>query len=149
MEKINAGEILRKGFLSTSAEETMLIAEAFAAELSDGDFVALSGDLGTGKTTFVKGLARGLGVVETVKSPSFNICAIYPAKGGKTLVHVDAYRLSGAEDFENLLIDEIVSGEKIVCVEWAEAIGESLPKNAHKIDISTSGEIHKITLKNV
>lgn len=144
-DRISAFEILQKGFESTSAEETMCFASEFAKELSDNAFLALHGNLGTGKTTFVKGLAKGLGVTQTVKSPSFSVYSLYGTNRG-TLVHLDAYRLSGAEDFDNLLLDEIVSGNKIVCVEWAEVVAESIPSDALHLYFSADLNSHKIRL---
>ncbi|PWM29661.1 MAG: tRNA (adenosine(37)-N6)-threonylcarbamoyltransferase complex ATPase subunit type 1 TsaE [Verrucomicrobia bacterium] len=131
-------EILRSGVASADVRDTLSIAEKFAGELSDGAFIALYGDLGAGKTAFVKGLAAGLGIAETVKSPSFNICAYYAAEP-LSLVHVDAYRLGGAPDFENLMIDEFAPGPKVVCVEWPQAVEEAIPSDALRIRIECAG----------
>lgn len=131
-------EILRSGFASADARDTLSIAEKFARELADGAFIALYGDLGAGKTAFVKGLAAGLGIAETVKSPSFNICAYYAAEP-LSLVHVDAYRLSCASDFENLMIDEFAPGPKVVCVEWPQAVEDAIPPDALRIRIDCAG----------
>lgn len=141
-------EILRGGFVSASPEDTVGMAEKLSSEISAGSFLALYGDLGTGKTTFVKGLARGLGVRGTVKSPSFGVYSIYDAEAGVKLVHVDAYRLRGSEDFDNLLIDEIVSEPKIVCAEWANIIAESIPEDSLCLYFSTDGNLHRIELRD-
>ncbi len=125
--------LLSRGFESKSAEDTLALASAYAKTLKPDAFIALSGDLGAGKTAFAKGLAAGLGVEGAVKSPSFNVCSIYEASKGVKFVHIDAYRLSGAEAFEDLLIDEIAPSPKIVCVEWPEMAGEAIPDNAVKI----------------
>lgn len=137
----NTTEILKQGFRSGSAESTLKLSSFFASELPADCFITLSGDLGAGKTTFVKGLAQGLGVKEMVKSPSFNIYGIYDTAGGGKLVHLDAYRLSGAEAFDDLLLDEIVPGDKIVCVEWPEMVADALPPDAYalKFDILEDG----------
>lgn len=132
----------------SSAEETANLARGLAAELQDGANISLSGGLGSGKTTFAKGLAQGLGVESSVKSPSFNVCSIYSGHGGRAFVHVDAYRLTGAEDFENLLIDELVSEDRILCVEWPEAVREALDENCLHIKIESVGEFaRKIILQ--
>lgn len=126
-------------YITKSPEEMMCLGEEIAHSLSGEGYIALSGDLGTGKTTFVKGLARGLGVVERIKSPTFNICSIY-AGGGTTLVHIDAYRLSGEKDFENLLIDDIVNGKKLVCIEWPENIISAIPSEAKWLRFTIDGD---------
>ncbi len=121
--------MVRKGVVCPSLGDTTKLAADFAAYLlkSGGDeiLISLSGDLGSGKTAFVKGMARALGVSETVKSPSFNICCIYGTADKRRLVHVDAYRLSGREAFDGLLIDELAPAPRIVCVEWPESVGLS------------------------
>ena len=107
MEFDAAIDRLRGGLETSSAAEAADFAAAFAASFPPDFALTLSGDLGTGKTNFAKGLARGLGITETVKSPSFNICCIYDIPDGRKFVHIDAYRLSSPEAFDDLLIDEI------------------------------------------
>ena len=143
----SVSEILKRGFRSDSAESTLKLSSSLASELPSDCFIALSGDLGAGKTTFVKGLAQGLGVLETVKSPSFNIYSIYGTASGGKLVHLDAYRLGGADAFEDLLLDEIVEGEKIVCVEWPEMVAAAIPPHSMfiKMEIAPDGS-HLIKL---
>lgn len=131
-------------FTSDSPKATALIAEDIARRLSADCFVALSGDLGAGKTTFVKALAKELGVTASVKSPSFNIYSIYDTASGGKLVHLDAYRLSGAEAFEDLLLDEIVPTERVLCVEWPENISESVPEDAVRLKFTTTGEFGRV-----
>lgn len=130
-------EVLKNGLESAGEESTMDIGARLAKELKDGDVLAIYGDLGAGKTVFVKGLARGLGIRQTVKSPSFNVCSYYEAEP-LSLAHVDAYRLASGEDFENLLIDEFMPQPKVVCVEWPQAVIEALPKNVLSIYINRS-----------
>ena len=126
-------KLLSRGFKSESAEETFALGASFAETLRSGAFVALSGDLGAGKTAFAKGMAAGLGVSCAVKSPSFNICCIYDGAGGVKFVHIDAYRLSGAEAFEDLLVEEIAPEPRIICVEWPEKIAGAIPEDAIEI----------------
>ncbi len=135
-------------FISDCAESTRAFAADFAKKLSDGAFVALSGDLGAGKTTFVKGLAEGLGVKAKVKSPSFNIMSVYDTDGGGKLVHIDAYRLDCAEAFENLAIDEIAPDFRCLCVEWWENVADIVPCDAIHIAMSIEDDgRHSVKIK--
>lgn len=118
---------LKAGFVSSSAAAASDFAAEFARTFPKDFVVTLSGDLGSGKTNFVKGIARGLDVTESVKSPSFNICCIYDLPDGRKLIHIDAYRLNSAESFDDLLIDEIAPSPRILCIEWPEAVEVALP----------------------
>ena len=113
-----------KRHTTNSPEETAEVAAAFARELSPGTVVALTGDLGAGKTTFVKAAAKALGVAEEITSPTYTIVAEYPG-----LVHMDLYRLHGVEEFELLGVEEHLQGEgeTITMIEWAERAHEALP----------------------
>ncbi|WYJ07615.1 tRNA (adenosine(37)-N6)-threonylcarbamoyltransferase complex ATPase subunit type 1 TsaE [Opitutia bacterium KCR 482] len=123
-------------FVSDSPEATRAFAAKFAKNLPDDAFVALSGDLGTGKTAFVKGIAEGLGISARVKSPSYNILSLYDAPDGRKLAHIDAYRLDSPEAFENLALDEVAPAPRCVCVEWWENVAECVPQEAIKIEMS-------------
>jgi tRNA threonylcarbamoyladenosine biosynthesis protein TsaE len=108
--------------------DTEALGERLAASLGPGDLVVLSGPLGAGKTVFVKGLARGLGVAGPVTSPTFVIAREHrPLPGGRgvPLVHVDAYRLGGAAELDDLDLDTDL-GEAVVAVEWGEGVAERL-----------------------
>jgi len=109
-------------YRTRSPEETRALGEALARKLVPGDLLLLYGDLGSGKTTFVQGLARGLGVPEEVYvvSPSFSLVNEYP--GRIPLFHVDLYRL-GPEEVEELGLYEMLS-RGVMVVEWAERLGE-------------------------
>lgn len=124
-------DILRRGVISSSAEETMAIAEQFSTLIPENHVIALHGDLGAGKTTFVKGLARGWEIKEEVTSPTFNIYTIYEAK--RNLIHLDAYRLSSEEDIENLLLTEFLVPPYCLVIEWPENIPSILPSDAWHI----------------
>jgi tRNA threonylcarbamoyladenosine biosynthesis protein TsaE len=104
---------------TTSEEETTAAGERFAATLSPGDVVLLYGELGAGKTAFVRGMARGLGASsDDVSSPTFTLIQEY--RGAKvTLHHVDLYRLQPIE-VDDLGLDELIAGGDIVAIEWAE-----------------------------
>ena len=111
---------LRKGVLSASAEETESLGARLSAALPDDVALALSGQLGTGKTTLVRGIARGLGINGSVTSPTYNIYTIY--QGMRQLVHMDAYRLGNAHDLDSLAIGELLRSPFLVVVEWPEHV---------------------------
>ncbi|MEJ1971546.1 MAG: tRNA (adenosine(37)-N6)-threonylcarbamoyltransferase complex ATPase subunit type 1 TsaE [Lacunisphaera sp.] len=105
--------------LRPSAEETRALATELAAALPADTILALHGDLGVGKTTFVQGLARGLGVKEQVTSPTFSIYSVYQGRKRK-LVHLDAYRLEHERQIEALLLEEFLISPWCLAVEWPE-----------------------------
>ena len=110
--------------------------------------VALSGDLGAGKTTFVQGIARALGVTETVTSPTFVLEKIYPLvdQSFARLIHIDAYRLNSADELHALGWDDIIADrENLVLVEWPEKVADAIPEYAIRIMIEGSGESREIT----
>jgi tRNA threonylcarbamoyladenosine biosynthesis protein TsaE len=110
--------------------------------------VALSGDLGAGKTTFVQGVARALGVVDIVTSPTFVLEKIYQLVGQKfaRLIHIDAYRLNGSEELHAIGWDEIIADPKnLVLVEWPEKVADAIPEYAIRIMIEGSGESREVT----
>ena len=109
---------LRAGVCCETAEDTMKLGEHFASVLPDNQVIALHGDLGTGKTTFVKGVGRALGIApESVTSPTYNIYTLH--RGNRQLVHIDGYRLEG-HSAEHLLIEEFLEEPWLVAVEWPE-----------------------------
>ena len=110
---------------TTDSEETSQFAARLAGFLQPGDVIALEGDLGAGKTTFTKGLAKGLEIKKTVNSPTFTIIKEY--KGKLPLYHMDVYRVADA--FEDLGFDEYFEGEGVTVVEWAHLIEEQLPED--------------------
>lgn len=103
-------------FLSHSAEETFAFAKRVADKLKGGEIILLNGDLGAGKTTFTKGLARALGVKETVTSPTFTYVKEY--NGRLTLYHFDMYRVSDADEVYELGLEEYFYKGGVVVVEW-------------------------------
>lgn len=107
-----------------SSEETAQFASKLAEHLQPGDVLALEGDLGAGKTTFTKGLAKGLDIKRTVNSPTFTIIKEY--QGRLPLYHMDVYRVADA--LEDLGFDEYFEGDGVTVVEWAHLIEEQLPE---------------------
>jgi len=138
---------LRRGVTTASAEETESLAAEFAAELPPDTTLALHGDLGVGKTTFVRGLARGLGITGDVTSPTFSIYTLY--RGARTLVHLDAYRLESPEEIDDLLLEDFLVTPYCLAIEWPEKIVSWVPKSALHLDLGiTLDEKHTIALRN-
>lgn len=123
-----------KEILSKSLKDTQNIAEQVVKNLSGGDVLALIGDLGGGKTTFTKALARVLGVKDNVQSPTFTIVREYQGKKYK-LYHLDLYRLKDEKDAESIGFSEIISNPNaIIVIEWAERFKKILPKYTQFIE---------------
>ncbi|WP_338787796.1 tRNA (adenosine(37)-N6)-threonylcarbamoyltransferase complex ATPase subunit type 1 TsaE [Metabacillus sp. FJAT-53654] len=117
-------------FSTNSSEETLEIAKRLSEKVKKSDVVTLEGDLGAGKTTFTKGLAKGLGIKRNVNSPTFTIIKEYK-DGRLPLYHMDVYRLEDAD--EDLGFDEYFHGNGITVVEWAHLIEDQLP--SERLDI--------------
>lgn len=114
-------------FISRSAEQTRRAGIRLGALLESGDLVCLAGDLGSGKTTLVQGISAGWGSLDLASSPTFVLINVYRRPDGGRLFHLDAYRLSGAPEAEDLDIDTILESGPLV-VEWADRIHEALPR---------------------
>jgi tRNA threonylcarbamoyladenosine biosynthesis protein TsaE len=112
-----------------SVEETRGLGAAFSAILPFGAVLVLSGDLGAGKTQFVKGLAAGLGSADVVTSPTFNLMHEYSALDWPVLYHFDLYRLDNEEQLEDLDYFGYLGGEVICAVEWGERFAGALPED--------------------
>ncbi len=126
--------------ISDSEEKTMAIAAEFGRQLKPGTVVALEGDLGSGKTTFVKGVAAGLGLQDKaeVKSPTFALVHIYETR--PRLYHLDLYRLETPKEIQSMGIEEILSDpESVVCIEWAERAAAFLPPECRRIRFENTG----------
>lgn len=121
-------------YISKSVEETQKIARDLAGKAR---IIALYGDLGAGKTTFVQGLVKALGITQRIISPTFIIVRTYKLpRSLKSLnfYHIDLYRIENQKDIQGLGIPEILSDPlNIVVIEWAEKLGALLPKNAVKV----------------
>ena len=124
--------------LTHSKEETMQLAKSIADKLPNGITLTFSGDLGAGKTTFVRGLAEGLGITEVVQSPTFNIMKIY-LKGKRPLIHIDAYRLADIDT--DIGLDEYIGYETgITVIEWPMYIQKLIPDFSIEVEISNLGD---------
>jgi tRNA threonylcarbamoyladenosine biosynthesis protein TsaE len=127
-------------FESNSVEQTEAIAADFARGLNGGQTLALEGDLGAGKTQFVRGLVRGLGGdPRAVSSPTFVLLNIYD-KGRLPVYHLDAYRITGPEDFEAIGFSELLEQGGIVAVEWPSRVKDLLPATSIQISLRSIGE---------
>lgn len=125
-------------FVTRSEEETRARGEELAARLRPGDVVLLFGDLGMGKTVFARGLAVGLGVDPgQVRSPSFTLVNRY--SGRTTVYHVDLYRIDTNADLDELGLEEILGGDCVAIVEWAERLGPYRPARAVEVRIADRG----------
>ena len=141
---------LRAGVTTASAAETQAFAAELAAALPPDTTLALHGNLGVGKTTFVQGLARGFGITEPVTSPTFNIYTVHhaPGAGGCTLVHLDAYRLDHPKQVEDLLLEDFLVSPWCLAVEWPEKIPGWLPPGALHLDLGIAAdERHTLKLR--
>jgi tRNA threonylcarbamoyladenosine biosynthesis protein TsaE len=122
-----------------SVAETIAFGAALARQLAAGAVLALSGELGSGKTCLVKGLARGLGITAHVTSPTFTI--IHQYYGGRLpLAHIDLYRLDSIQQALATGIEEHLSPAGVTVIEWAEKIAPLLPANALRIHLAVTGE---------
>jgi len=124
--------------ISRSPEETQALASALAAELKSGAVLALHGELGSGKTCFVQGLARALGVRQPVTSPTFTIVNEY--HGRCPLVHMDLYRIQDPQELLSIDFESYLDTEGITVIEWAERSGNWLPGNAAHIYFETGAD---------
>jgi len=131
---------------TASAEQTSDLAQRLATLLEPGDFVALIGPLGAGKTCFVQGLARGLAVEGAVTSPTFVLMRLH--RGDRPMCHVDAYRLHGAAELLDLGLDDWC-GETIVAVEWADQVAAALPDERLEVILEYAGEGRRMLLRGI
>lgn len=130
-------------YISNSAKETESIALEYAKQLNKGDVVLLSGDLGAGKTVFVKGICKAFDIQDAVTSPTYAYLNIY----GDLIYHYDCYRLSCGEDAVMLGLTDYFQENNICFIEWAENISDVLPKEVKKVKIEKISEnTRKITL---
>ena len=140
-------EKLRLGVTTASADETRALATALAQILPPEVTLALHGDMGVGKTTFVQGLAQGLGVTERVTSPTFSIFSVHRGRT-RSLIHLDAYRLENERQIESLLLEEFLVSPYCLAVEWPEKIADWLPANTWHVVLSIEeGDRHRVILK--
>lgn len=136
-----------KTFITNSEKETRNLAKKIAQEFKL-NIIALTGNLGSGKTTFVQGFAKGLGIKEKIISPTFVLIRQHQIPNfKKMLYHIDLYRLEGEIDIKQLGIADLLNEDSLILIEWAEKIKDQLPKNTTWINFeSKDGSKHQITV---
>lgn len=151
-EKSNSSESVKfhGSYESLRPEDTFAFARKLAESAQPGQVYALIGDLGVGKTVFTKGFAAGLGIGESVSSPTFTILQIYE-EGRIPLYHFDVYRIEEPEEMEEVGFDEYVDGDGVCLVEWANRIEEILPPETIFVrickDLDRGLDYRRITLE--
>lgn len=130
-------------FVSRSEKDTMRVAENFESEKFEGMVICLEGELGSGKTVFVKGFARALGIEDNITSPTFNLIKEYDG-GELTLYHMDVYRLNDA--CETVGFSDYFNKKGVSIIEWAELIGDCLPKERLEIEIRIIDENTRVLI---
>ena len=122
--------------ITSSREETIKLGEKFAKNLKSGSVVVLNGEMGAGKTVFVKGIAKGLDISQMIKSPTYTIVREY--EGRVPLYHLDVYRIG--DDPDSIDLDDFLYGEGVTIIEWGELLDESLLGDYLLISISHHGD---------
>ena len=131
-----------RSVLSLKEDETRAAGESLAPTLRSGDTVLLTGDLGMGKTVFARGIAAGLGVHPgQVRSPSFTLVNLY--HGRVPVYHIDLYRVGRLEDMDELGLQDILGGDGVAIVEWAERLGPYRPVRAVEVQIVDRGGLER------
>ena len=141
---------MKTSYTVHSVEETWAVAAKLAPVLSPGSVVALTGDLGAGKTTFMQGLGFALGVQRPVTSPTFTLSVEYPTPRFK-LVHMDLYRLNGPDDLLVIGFAEYLESGAVVAVEWPERAGDPIPANAIRVGfaLTENSDTRVIEIENL
>lgn len=125
---------MNKKYITKGSLETEKLGEDFAKDLKPGSILCLYGDLGAGKTTFVKGFAKGLGISDRIISPTFPLIREHDLPDGKKFYHIDLYRIQNQNELKELGLKELFSDPNaIVVIEWAEKINDLLPQNRIQI----------------
>jgi tRNA threonylcarbamoyladenosine biosynthesis protein TsaE len=132
-----------------TADDTRAAGAALAPFLRPRDVVVLTGELGAGKTTFVQGVAAGLGATEHVASPTFTLVREY-VSGRVPVAHVDLYRLEREQDVIDLALDELEDGERVLLVEWGDPVAELLADERLRVEFAAdSDDVRRITVATI
>lgn len=138
---------LRAGITTASAEETKRLAAELAVALPPDATLALHGNLGVGKTTFVQGLATGFGVTDAVTSPTFTIFTLHRGPR-RTLLHLDAYRLQSAAQLDDLMLGDFLLSPFCLAIEWPENVAAWLPPETTHLELGIADDQrHTIRLR--
>ena len=135
---------------TNSPEETFELGRSFGEKALKGEIFTLNGDLGTGKTVFTQGFAKGLGINEPVSSPTFTIIQEYE-EGRLPFYHFDVYRIGDPEEMDELGYEDYFFGEGVCLIEWADIIGELIPDYAKRVtiekDLDKGFDYRRITIE--
>lgn len=135
---------------SYKPEDTFAVGERIGREAKPGTLCTLTGDLGVGKTVLTQGIAKGLGIKEYVNSPTFTIVQVYES-GRLPLYHLDVYRIGDIEEMDEIGYEDYFYGEGLCIVEWADLIGELIPKEHTRIviekDLEKGFDYRKISIE--
>lgn len=126
-------------FLSGSEKATLLFAKEYAKTLRAGDVVLLNGEMGAGKTVFVKGVAQGLGIKDEILSPTYAYMNDYDGR----LYHYDCYRLKNGAEAEKLGLTDYFNGKGVCLIEWSENIADVLPENCKSVTIKKISTVNR------
>ena len=137
-KQINA---LEKGLTTACAKQTEQIAYALAPLIPANQVLAFHGELGVGKTTFIRALAKSWGIKEHLTSPTYNLYKIYQSSN-RCLVHLDAYRLEKGAEFESLMIDDFLHDPWCLAIEWPEKIEDSMLSSAWHFYLTIEKNMH-------
>jgi tRNA threonylcarbamoyladenosine biosynthesis protein TsaE len=137
---------MKRTYTAHSIGETWRVAAEVAEQLTPGMVLALTGDLGAGKTTFMQGIALALGIKRPITSPTFTLCQEYQTPKFK-LVHMDLYRLNGPNDLLTIGFPEHLESGAVVAVEWPERGGDLIPPDALHISLTLSDEDETRTIE--
>jgi len=138
--------------VSLSEENTWQIGYTLAKEAGPGDVFCLIGDLGVGKTVFSKGFGAGIGVDDTINSPTFTIVQVYD-EGRLPFYHFDVYRIADEDELLEIGFDEMVDGDGVCLIEWADLIPNSLPEHYTEVriekDLDQGFDYRKLTVRKI
>lgn len=123
-----------------TAEELIELGATLGSLLRGGETIELVGDIGAGKTTLTKGLARGMGIAEEVQSPTFTLSRVYDAPNGRRLAHYDFYRLNNAGIMQAELAEVVQDARTVTVIEWAAVVGDVLPDDTLRITICVQAD---------
>ena len=132
--KENGRRITALQFITNSEQETKVLGAALARQLRKGDLILLYGEMGAGKSAFTRGIAQGIGISDSITSPTFTILQVYTG-GMLPLYHFDWYRIADASELYEMGMDEYLQGEGIAIVEWPQQAPEVIPDNHLHIDL--------------
>lgn len=133
---------------TATADDTRGVGAAIAPLLRIGDVLVLTGELGAGKTTLVRGIASGLGAAEHVASPTFTLVREY-VTGRVPVAHVDVFRLDRVQDVVDLALDELEGGACVLIVEWGDAVEELLPDDRLRVELTTEDPAGEIDARRI